>query len=71
MSKELIAEVTGTDVASIADNMPIAELPGWDSLKMVRLVVRLEELRNSELTEEEIESLVTVADLARLLEGRA
>jgi acyl carrier protein len=61
----LILELT-QQAAPSADHA-LADLPGWDSLKMVRLVVRLEGAIGRELEEAEIEGLKSVADVQRLL----
>ncbi len=45
----------------------LANIDGWDSLKGVRLVLRLEEIVGRELSEEDIEKLQSVADVDRLL----
>jgi len=49
--------------------MPLAELEGWDSLKGVRLVLRLEEIIGRELSEDDIERLQSVHDVERLLKA--
>ena len=65
----LVAEITKVDTGALAPATPLADIGGWDSLKMVRLVVRLEEALQRELTEAELEGLCTVEDVARLLQA--
>ena len=49
------------------DSTPLRSLEGWDSLKHVLLVVRLENKLNTKLTAEEIQGIVTVDDVGRVL----
>jgi acyl carrier protein len=67
--RELIAEVLRTSVPIPGDNVLLAHLEGWDSLKGVRLVLRLEEIVGRELTEDDIEKLQSVEDVDRLLKA--
>jgi acyl carrier protein len=46
---------------------PLREIKGWDSLKHVLLIVGLEKHLNAQLSAEEIEAIVTLADVARVL----
>jgi acyl carrier protein len=68
-ARELIAEVLRNDVSIPNGDTPLAELEGWDSLKGVRLVLRLEEIVGRELTEDDIEQLQSVGDVERLLKA--
>ena len=53
-----------------ADSTPLREIEGWDSLKHVLLVVGLEKELNSRLTAEEIQGIVTVGDVTRVLKEK-
>ena len=66
-ARELIAEVlrTGNNIPPL--NIRLGDIDGWDSLKGVRLVLRLEEIVGRELSESDIESLQSVEDVDRLL----
>lgn len=64
----LIAEITKADGAGLARATALRDLEGWDSVKMVRLVVSIEEVLQRELTEDELENLSTVGDVAQLLQ---
>lgn len=64
---DLIAEVLRSSISIPRGDMPLAELEGWDSLKGVRLVLRLEEIIGRELSEDDIERLQSVHDVERLL----
>lgn len=48
-------------------SMLLRNIEGWDSLKHVLLVVGLEKHLGEKLTAEEIQGIVTVDDVARLL----
>jgi len=66
----LLIEIMHTNVAPAAATVAFSDIPGWDSLKMVNLVVRLEQVLDRELKESELESLNTVGDLDALLQPR-
>jgi len=66
-ARDLIAEVLRADVSIPRDNVLLANVEGWDSLKGVRLVLRLEEIVGRELSEDDIEKLQSVDDVDRLL----
>lgn len=67
---ELIAEVLrSSDIQIPSGDALLAELDGWDSLKGVRLVLRLEEIVGRELSEDDIERLQSVGDVERLLKA--
>ena len=68
-ARELIAEVLRSKAAVPSDNVLLAQLDGWDSLKGVRLVLRLEEIVGRELTEGDIEKLQSVEDVDRFLKA--
>ncbi|HEX3559071.1 MAG TPA: acyl carrier protein [Pyrinomonadaceae bacterium] len=52
------------------ESTPLRDIEGWDSLKHVLLVVRLEGLLNGKLTAEEIRGIVTLADVACVLKQK-
>ncbi|MCC8937332.1 Acyl carrier protein [Bradyrhizobium ivorense] len=66
---ELLAEVLRSSVSVASHDVPLAELDGWDSLKGVRLVLRLEEIVGRELSEDDIERLQSVGDVDRILKA--
>ena len=49
----------------------LADIPGWDSLKMVRLVLQIEGLLDRQLEESEVETLERVSDVQRLVDGKS
>lgn len=68
-ARELIAEVLRTSVSIPPGDVMLAHIEGWDSLRGVRLVLRLEEIVGRELSEEDIEKLQSVEDVDRLLKA--
>jgi len=66
---ELIAEVLRSGVPIPDGDIPLAELEGWDSLKGVRLVLRLEEIVGRELSEDDIARLQSIRDVEQLLKA--
>lgn len=63
----LISEIASIDVPSNSEDTLISELKGWDSLKGVRLILRLEEFVGRQLLEAEIEGISTIGDVRRFL----
>ena len=53
------------------ESTPLRDLEGWDSLKHVLLVVGLENQLNAKLTAEEIQGIITVHDVGRVLREKA
>jgi acyl carrier protein len=68
-ARELIEEVLRTNVSIPTNDVLLARIEGWDSLKGVRLVLRLEEILGRELTEDDIDKLQSVEDVDRLLKA--
>jgi acyl carrier protein len=68
-ARELIAEVLRSKTAIPPGDALLAEIDGWDSLKGVRLVLRLEEIVRRELSESDIDKLQSVDDVDRLLKA--
>lgn len=50
-----------------SESMPLRNIEGWDSLKHVLLVVGLENKLNAKLTADEIQGIVTLDDVGRVL----
>jgi acyl carrier protein len=69
-ARELIAEVLRQSTRIPSDNILLSSIDGWDSLKGVRLVLRLEEIVGRELSENDIETLQSVNDVDRLLKAK-
>jgi acyl carrier protein len=68
-ARDLIAEVLRSSISISRDDVLLSHIDGWDSLKGVRLVLRLEEIVGRELSEDDIEKLQSVEDVDRLLKA--
>jgi acyl carrier protein len=68
-ARELIAEVLRAEVSIPSGELLLAHIEGWDSLKGVRLVLRLEEIVGRELSERDIEKLQSVEDVDQFLKS--
>ena len=64
---ELLSSVMQRPVSPLPASTALAEIPGWDSIMMVRLMLSLEERLGRELTEGEIEGVATIANVERLM----
>jgi acyl carrier protein len=66
--QELMAGILMCEPGTLPpESTPLRDIKGWDSLKHVLLVVGLEKHLNAQLTAEEIQGIVTLADVARVL----
>jgi acyl carrier protein len=70
-ARTLISEVIRKSSVTCSDNTSLADIDGWDSLKGVRLVLRLEQIVGRELSEADIEGLQSVGDVEHLLKSGA
>lgn len=68
-ARELITEVLRKSISIPSGDVLLAHIDGWDSLKGVRLVLRMEEVMGRELSEGDIEALQSVEDVDRLLKA--
>ena len=68
--QEVLAGVLMCDVESLPPSTPLTEVEGWDSLKHVMLVVGLETNFGVSLSADEIKSMVTLADVGRILKEK-
>jgi acyl carrier protein len=62
-ARELIAEILRNNAVIPQGEILLANVDGWDSLKGVRLVLRLEEIAGRELSENDIAKLQSVEDV--------
>ncbi len=69
-ARTLIAEITRSDVSAHDDATPLMEVENWDSLRAVRLVLRIEEIAGRSLSEADIDRMRTIGDVAHLLQAR-
>jgi acyl carrier protein len=70
-ARGLIAEIVRRSAVICSNNTLLSSIDGWDSLKGVRLVLRLEEIVGRQLSEGEIEALQSIGDVERLLKSGA
>lgn len=64
---DLISGVLNGLTPQLTEGLALGAIPGWDSVAMVRLVVAIEEKVGRQLSDLELESIETVADVERLL----
>lgn len=65
----LLETVMNRTVEPQAAETNLSDIAGWDSIMTVRLMLAVEEVVGRELTEAELEALVTVGDVERLVGG--
>ena len=68
-ARELITEILRTNASIPPGEVLLAHIEGWDSLRGVRLVLRLEEIVGRELSEDDIAKLQSVEDVDLLLKA--
>jgi acyl carrier protein len=65
---EWMAEVLMCEPEALPpESTPLRDIEGWDSLKHVRLILELEKKLNAPMTEDEIQGIVTLEDVGRVL----
>ena len=64
----LVSEILRRDV-TFDGSTPLSQIEGWDSLRGVKLILRIEEIAGTELSESDIETLRTVDDIDRILKS--
>jgi acyl carrier protein len=65
---ELMRNVLMCESADLPpESTPLREITGWDSLKHVLLIVGLEKKLKAQLSAEQIQQIITLADVASLL----
>lgn len=62
--KEVFADVLDMDAAELRDDAALEELPEWDSVNAVRLMVHLESALGIRLPVERVMSARTLRDIA-------
>ena len=66
---DMIVTVLKRPDTALQPDQRFADIAGWDSLKMVRFVLLLEERLGRELGEDELVGLERILDAQRLLDG--
>jgi acyl carrier protein len=63
----LLAKVMQRPLPCVEAPTALKDIPGWDSVMMVRLMLVVEEQLGRELSESELEAIATVGDVERLI----
>jgi acyl carrier protein len=68
--RSLVAEVFQIPGETLADDLAMADVPAWDSLKHMELVMSLERAFGLTLTFDEIVAMRSIRDIERVLAAR-
>jgi len=60
--EKIFSEVFGLPEASVVDSLALSDIPNWDSLAHMMLIVRLEETYQIQFTGDEIADIKSVGD---------
>lgn len=66
-ARQIVAESTSIDRNRITEDLAAGDLPGWDSLGHMRIILAVELRMGRELTTDEILSIRTVRKLSQFL----
>ena len=69
-ARDLISGVLNGPPPRLTEDLELSDIPGWDSMAMVRLVVAIEQRLDRQLGDSEIENIETVADVEKLVTAR-
>lgn len=69
-ARGVIAEVLRLDPGKVRPEVAIHKVDAWNSLTHIELIVALEEKFDLQLTEDEIASMTTVAEIMRVVTSR-
>ena len=64
---DILSSALKRPAPQVTPSTMLADIPGWDSVIVVRLMLAIEEVLGRELLESEIEGVTTVADVEKLL----
>ncbi len=68
--EQLLADVLQIPEGEVTDELAMADLDVWDSLKHMELIASLEQQLNIQLSFEEIVAMRSVGDIKRILSAR-
>ena len=68
--KRIMAKVLRVPVASIGDDASPDDIPSWDSLRNMNLVLAIEEEFGVELSDQDISEMRTVRLITLVVEGK-
>jgi len=66
----ILREICDDDTVTIAYETPLADLPDWDSVMLVKVALALEAAFGVQFAPEEVFEARTVGDLASLVKAR-
>ena len=69
-AKRILADALRLDCSRISDEATMRDLPQWDSLAHMELIVLVEENLRTTLSMDEIMDMTSVTGLARILASR-
>ena len=64
---EITQEILGLTAGKIDLNIPIKDLPNWDSIKNLMLLNSIEESKNFQFTDNQLESIVSLRDISNIV----
>lgn len=65
--EKIFSEVFGLPESSVVDSLALSDIPTWDSLVHMMLIVRLEETYQIQFTGDEIADIKSIGDIRSLL----
>lgn len=68
--REMIGEIAGVDMKDILDTTELRDIPGWDSMKQVKLVVTVKKRYGVEIKFSDIKSLIDINSVADYIASR-
>ncbi len=66
----IIRSVLGNEVLDLSPATTAKDVPGWDSLKQVMIIIGVEEKFGIRLSSREIDNLRNVGDFIALMDGK-
>ena len=67
---EILRDVFGDDTLVATSTLTAKEVPGWDSLRNIRLMLTIEKAYGVRFSASEIGKLQNVGDLVQLVQGK-
>lgn len=64
---DIFRDAFSSDQMVLRPEMTAADVPGWDSAKMVAIIIATEQRFDIHMRSREVDSLASVGDLARLV----
>ena len=67
---EVVHDVFGDDTLTLTPTLSAEQVPGWDSVRMVTIILGVEQRFGVKLRSREVDQLKNVGDLARLVQAK-